>query len=175
MLGQSLNTGPRDVESFVFVSCIPWSVQLAFYCYTTTLESNHHYVLLVHLESLRAPVAMTSTYRARVGGRVDRARADHGRTGGTARRRVNVNTAYRHVEIEMSLCCFIALKADHHHYHYSLAYRITHCVHHTQRSNRWRTTAPNPSPLTSLSPSQSKSCLRMSTTITHADQMIRNV
>ena len=113
-LGQLLDTGPRDVERFVFVSCIPWSVQLVFYRYTTTFESNHHYILLVHLESLRAPFAMTSTYRARVGGRVDRARADHGRTGGTARRRVNVNTAYRNVEIEMPLCCFIALKVDHH-------------------------------------------------------------
>ena len=51
-------------------------------------------------------------YRTRLGGRVDRARADSGSTGGVgdvARCSVNVNTAYRRVETEIPLYCFIAL------------------------------------------------------------------
>lgn len=80
------------------------------YSYTTRFESNLYHVALVHLRSLCAPFASLYFYRTRVGGRVDRARADHGSTGGVARRRVNVNTAYRRVETELPLRCFIALR-----------------------------------------------------------------
>ena len=44
-----------------------------------------------------------SSCLTRVGARVDRARVDHGSTGSVARRRVNVNTAYRRVETEIPL------------------------------------------------------------------------